>query len=517
MAAQAGFEGYHRGAAAADGRGCGDYGARAGGGGAAQDAAALVSETLALVSEGQAQFNAENTGALTGRSIVVLGDTGAGKSTLINLIANRRLRSQYDETTGRTFIDAINPLAGFKIGHNLRSETFVPHKFVNDGVMYWDCPGFTDNRGVPREIANTVCIQKIFETSPNIKVLIIVNDDEIIAPRATNFMALLRLIDQAFLGSVDRVTPALSLVVSRTQRTKEQVKRSIENIIRDLRVEGPQLQLLQALHSNPITIFRKPDHGEARDIDTRGTRDEILENISRIPYASNVRINLSLSDFGKRTAIDSYNFLSVHIRKNIGDFLKAFTDGIESAAKPFSNKDSKMTEEQRKSGEKKLTPILEKIKTITQVEYNGNNVNAMISKCAEIASDCGKQLPASSLTEPFKRLELMRYLEQFVDHRAHIPLEIVHEIREKVNEGRTVLEKALINITAMNETDRAEKQAKLAEDERKNAQNEKKRADEAEEKYKKSDSDRREAENRANIYRAQGCPPGGGNGGCILL
>ena len=493
-----------------------------GGAAAAHDAGQMATETINLVREGLEQFNIDNTGGLTGRSVVVLGDTGVGKSTLINLIAGKQLRSVYDDRTGKTFVEANDPLRGFKIGHNLRSETFVPHKFVHDGVMYWDCPGFTDNRGVAQEIANAVCIQKIFETSREVKVLIMIDDDTILNIRVVQLMAFIRLLDQLFLGQIEPIRPSISLVVSQAEgiRTAAHVQTYIDKIIRQLEVTGSQQQLLQSLSANPIAFFRKPNEGEVGDMDTRETRAEIIAYINRIPYASNVRVNIRLSENGKLTAIVSYDILAKQIQENIGQFLKDFKESIESTVYPFS-KGSIMDKELRKSGEKRLKAILGKLESVSSLEYNSDNIDAMIKECVEIAKECGKQLAQDRLMESLQKLQLMKYLEQFVDKRAHIPLDIIHDIRERVKESCTTIEKALINITAMNESQRAEGLKKLAEKEKQNAADEIKKREKAEENYKVAEKGRVDAERRHNEWN-QTCPypkecgPGSGGNGITI-
>ena len=483
-----------------------------GGGGAAEEVAFggreddiqriedLVNKTLALVETGLAQFSSENPADLTERSVIMIGDTGVGKSTLINLLAGVSLRAVYDATTGRSSIDAPKELDGFIIGHKLQSETFVPRKWVKDGVMYWDCPGFLDNRGGAQEIANATCIQKIFATSRQVKILIMIADSDIMTdPRVIKLRSFVQLLDELFLGSVDSIQHSISLIVSRSPKNRKvvHVQNIIRRVIEELNIEGPPKLLLESLCANPISIFQKPDEGVAGVIDTTSTRTEILGNIDRIPYAENIKVNICISEHGKQIAIASYDILAMYIRKNIDFFLKAFKESVEKA----STLSKEMDKNAREKAQKKLTLILQQIEAITSVEYDLDQVGTMITKCVAIAKDCGKQLSEEKLKESLKKLESMKHLEQFVDERAHIPLEIVATVRNTVIASRIMVQKSLVSITAINETERAEAARKLADEEIKKAGEEKKKAEEAKKRYHEAQAARQAAEKRMREYQ----------------
>jgi len=40
-------------------------------------------------------------------------------------------------------------------------------------IVYWDCPGFEDTKGVEQDIANGFFIKEIFDNSERVKILLV--------------------------------------------------------------------------------------------------------------------------------------------------------------------------------------------------------------------------------------------------------------------------------------------------------------------------------------------------------
>lgn len=77
-------------------------------------------------------------------AVLVIGDTGVGKSTILSFLSGAELTVRLDGLKPR--LD--NTEGGMiKIGHEKFSETSVPTKIVLDGMAFYDCPGFKDNKG----------------------------------------------------------------------------------------------------------------------------------------------------------------------------------------------------------------------------------------------------------------------------------------------------------------------------------------------------------------------------------
>ena len=101
--------------------------------------------------------------------VLVLGNTGAGKSTFINYMLGCEMVEDVNDSTGDIRIDCSNPQA--KIGHGLTSETQLPEIFCGTGseLTFCDCPGFSDNRGVEMDIANMYSIARLAKAARSIQ------------------------------------------------------------------------------------------------------------------------------------------------------------------------------------------------------------------------------------------------------------------------------------------------------------------------------------------------------------
>ena len=78
------------------------------------------------------------------KAILVIGDTGVGKTTILSFMANKKLTVKVHGLN--TILDSDDS-DGLKIGHDRFSETRVPSKIIIDDLAFFDCSGFKDNRG----------------------------------------------------------------------------------------------------------------------------------------------------------------------------------------------------------------------------------------------------------------------------------------------------------------------------------------------------------------------------------
>lgn len=106
--------------------------------------------------------------------VLVIGSTGAGKSTFINYLAGRKMK--LDTTQMDDVVVCDNPLA--EIGHGMKSHTDRPQLYQEPGssLILCDCPGFFDNRGLDVEVANAIGIQSLAKNSKLVKGIILIVD-----------------------------------------------------------------------------------------------------------------------------------------------------------------------------------------------------------------------------------------------------------------------------------------------------------------------------------------------------
>lgn len=139
--------------------------------------------------------------------LVVIGNTGAGKSTAVNYLAGCTLVWRSSADTLEDVLVVLPPAEGglraeiMAIGHGKASQTFIPH-VVDDldrsGLVYCDCPGFLDNRGVEINIANSVNIQKTVNSAASVKVLVLINFHSLKADRCRGLSDLLTICTHLF-------------------------------------------------------------------------------------------------------------------------------------------------------------------------------------------------------------------------------------------------------------------------------------------------------------------------------
>ena len=93
-------------------------------------------------------------------SIIFLGGTGAGKSTLINLLAGVNLTVITSPSVGDKRYEIVHSTAEpdhAKIGQTVESQTIVP-KFIpskkDKDTAYFDTAGFSETRGFMVEVVH---------------------------------------------------------------------------------------------------------------------------------------------------------------------------------------------------------------------------------------------------------------------------------------------------------------------------------------------------------------------------
>lgn len=107
--------------------------------------------------------------------ILLMGSTGAGKSTLANYLNGRSMHSVDLPGFLCSCVDCDNPVT--EIGHGHKSKTQFPVA-VNalDGTLLCDCPGFFDTNGAVADIRNMYAIAKLAKSAGNVAGIVLVLD-----------------------------------------------------------------------------------------------------------------------------------------------------------------------------------------------------------------------------------------------------------------------------------------------------------------------------------------------------
>ena len=129
--------------------------------------------------------------------ILVVGNTGAGKSAFVNYLAGCRMREECVPGSIEKGVIADNPI--MEIGHGFNSLTAFPqlHTDPKSYITYCDCPGFLDNRGPECDVSNAFAIKAIVEKAKSIKgIVVIVNYSSLRADKGRSLFETVALLIQ---------------------------------------------------------------------------------------------------------------------------------------------------------------------------------------------------------------------------------------------------------------------------------------------------------------------------------
>jgi len=146
--------------------------------------------------------------------VLVVGNTGAGKSTLVNYLAGCRMREEMIPNSIDLGIVAENPI--MEIGHGFPSKTEFPQMYKDPytNLTYCDCPGFLDNRGASFEISNAYAIKRIALTAKSIKIVVLIDYHGLKSERAENLRQTLEMLRKLLGDGVLGYASSVQLLVS---------------------------------------------------------------------------------------------------------------------------------------------------------------------------------------------------------------------------------------------------------------------------------------------------------------
>lgn len=114
--------------------------------------------------------------------VLIIGDTGAGKSTIANYLAgNTLIVRRTDKGLVLEPQEALNgPVNLLKVGHD-DSTTEIPNNWYDSTTqtLFFDCPGFGDTRKFPQDIINAFYVNELFNTSREFKLLFVFSEASI--------------------------------------------------------------------------------------------------------------------------------------------------------------------------------------------------------------------------------------------------------------------------------------------------------------------------------------------------
>jgi serine/threonine protein kinase len=294
---------------------------------------------------------------------LIIGKTGAGKSTLATYVTNQEnLQVVRHKDPKKRFGrgDLVveikdTEIASPKIGHTKDSETTIPSKWKSsNGEVYWDCPGFADTNGALQDIPNAFFIKKIFNMVSKIKLVLVVDINDLESARATNIKELVDTLGDLFNETeLATIIKALSLVVTKVKKDTDidDILGKLEDILKSecfkVNSKGKELLLSLLLHKldkesfaqviteyiledgaiklrlesnigdkNKIALFKRAEI-EGDVLAVLGDNKCILEVIENTEYIDKHQINISISNESKEFIMEFKSIIERNIQKNI--------------------------------------------------------------------------------------------------------------------------------------------------------------------------------------------------------
>ena len=192
------------------------------------------------------------------KGILILGETGVGKSTLTYLFAGKRLKVICTETNDLVLdlLSNADHLNHIDISHKKVSQTIIPGKVKHEGNVIWDCPGFGDiGRNATQDIANGFYIQRLFETSEELKFVLVLPEYHTKA-RGQDAVRVIEHFASMF-DSVSELKESICLLVTQVpkEKSKEDVKKTLMCIMKDNQRFDPKAKELMGYFCENIEIF----------------------------------------------------------------------------------------------------------------------------------------------------------------------------------------------------------------------------------------------------------------------
>jgi energy-coupling factor transporter ATP-binding protein EcfA2 len=173
------------------------------------DAVLTSNQSIALVNHCATLGEHNAVQAADKEVLIVLGNTGAGKSTTVNYLMGCEMKAALDEFGEEIIVvapESTRPEV-MPIGHGKTSYTFMPQIVSdpdNNNQAYCDCPGFSDNRGAEINIANAINTRRVLQQATGVKAVFLAEYSDLIGSRGSNIRAMEHMCHQMF-GGVDNL------------------------------------------------------------------------------------------------------------------------------------------------------------------------------------------------------------------------------------------------------------------------------------------------------------------------
>lgn len=389
--------------------------------------------------------------------ILILGITGAGKSTLTLFLTNGNLEAVPIEGVKGGF-RIIDPNDKISDVSTITSKTIVPNLFTDEenGLAYYDCPGFIDSRGVKVDIAATFSIRKLLNFAESTKFVFTVSYSSIqvaIGDRH-EFMDLVGFAT-GLIKNVDKYRNAIALVV-----TKVPYKFDFESDIPTLIDDASMIESIATFLKQTKTDLQKKLNETQSTNDRQAIADKLLfieillerkadkytrisifrlankpGSLSKIPLIQNEKIAIyemindnlqyiqkEAGDFGFVISANSQNQVNDLIDEIRSQLITDFASINSELKLFFKQKEHQFSHSLRASidATEKISHQLSRINSMEPLVFRSQFIDTIDELRISIMS--------SNFRSFLQSTELLEFLQTFSKRKLTIPTEIMNDI-----------------------------------------------------------------------------------------
>lgn len=244
--------------------------------------------------------------------VLILGDSGEGKSSLLNYIAEVPLEAKLDEELDEFEIITQKPVSGAEINKGSVSKTKMPAGWEK----YWDCPGFDDTRGPEIELINAFSIYKLTENAMKVKILLVISENTIYGNRSQSFLKVINNVANCF-DQTNNLEQSLGLIVAKREKlTPNKLRKKFALLLAEQAKEenftAAQKNILQSWISENSHIFFFDVPQQIGPID-KTQRNLIVEGIEQIEWLNQPQPKISI----KSEAREEIRFLFSEVQQDL--------------------------------------------------------------------------------------------------------------------------------------------------------------------------------------------------------